>query len=65
MELSGLYTSINKLTQEEQELFLGTFGTNYLQFRDRYNQSKILKPFLIEKTHKLKNTIFNYLQNKK
>lgn len=65
MELDGLYTSINKLTAEEQELFLGAFGTNYFHYRDRYNNCKKLKPLLFELTFKLKNTIFNYLQNKK
>ena len=65
MELNGLYTSINKLTPEEQDLFLGAFGTNYLHYRDRYNNCKKLKPFLIQTTFKLKNTIFNHLQNKK
>jgi len=64
MELTGVYSSINKLTLEEQSMFLGAFGTNYLHFRDKYNNSKTLKPFLQKITLKLKNTIYKHLQNK-
>jgi hypothetical protein len=65
MELTGLYASLNTLTVEEQTLLLGSFGTNFFQFRDRYNNSRKLKITLQKLTHQIKNTIYKHLQNKK
>lgn len=65
MELSGVYKTLNTLNEEEQTLLLGNFGTDYLNYRDRYNNSIKLKKFLQEATHKLQNLIFKRLQHKR
>lgn len=48
MEFPGIYDTITELPQDEKVLLLGDFGSNFIEYRNRYNNSKVLKPFLIE-----------------
>jgi hypothetical protein len=63
MEFVGVFKKINSFTEEERELLLGKIGTEFLKYRDAYNHSKLLKPFLTKAFLKLQNLIFKRLQD--
>ncbi len=62
MEFSGIFKKLNTLTSEEKELLLGNIANDYFKYRDAYNYSKNLKPFLMKAFIKLQNLIFKRLQ---
>lgn len=54
MEFENLTTLINKLPLDEKELLLGDFGINVYTYKNKYNNSTTLKPFLQKAFLKLK-----------
>jgi len=54
MEFSGIYDIINDIPKDEISLLLEDFGTNYIDYKHRYNNSKTLKPFLVKAHEKIK-----------
>jgi len=54
MEFSNVFQLIQELPKDEREILLGRFGTNFLDYRTRYVNSKALKPFLEEAFIRLK-----------
>lgn len=54
MEFSGIHDIINQTPKDEVALLLGDFGTNYTDYKYRYNCSKTLKPFLVKAHEKIK-----------
>ena len=54
MEFTGIFPYINEMPFDERELLLGNFGRNFLEYRTRYNNSTVLKPFLSAAFIKLK-----------
>ena len=65
MEFSNIYTTIQDIPEEEKELLLGSFGTNFLEYRTRYMNSKVLRPFLKEAFVKVKLFVDRELNSKK
>lgn len=62
MEFTGLFKKLNILTSEEKELLLGNIANDYFKYRDAYNFSKTLKPFLTKAFTQLQNLIYKRLQ---
>jgi hypothetical protein len=54
MEFPGIYSVIEDMPQDERVLLLGGFGANFLEYKNKYNNSKILKPYLITAYQKVK-----------
>lgn len=54
MEFPGVYDIISSMPSDEKELLLGDFGINFLDYKRRYNNSKILKPTLSEAYNRVK-----------
>jgi hypothetical protein len=46
MEFSDLSSYINEMAEDTREFFLGDFGKNFLNYRQKYINSEKLKPFL-------------------
>jgi len=46
MEFSNLSSYINEMAEDTKEFFLGNFGKNFLDYRQKYINSEKLKPFL-------------------
>lgn len=63
MELNGLYKSINTFSSEEQAVVIGPVAVSYFKYRDNYNNSTVLRPFLQQATLRIQNLIFKRLQN--
>jgi len=54
MEFPGVYDIITGLPSDERELLLGDFGINFIDYKNRYNNSKILKACLSEAYNRVK-----------
>jgi hypothetical protein len=54
MEFSGIFPYISEMPFDERELLLGNFGSNFLDYRSKYQHTKELKPFLSSMFTKLK-----------
>lgn len=46
MVFPNIFQTIQDMPQDEREFLLGQFGTNFLEYRTRYMNSKELRPFL-------------------
>jgi hypothetical protein len=46
MEIPNIFHTIQEMPKDEREILLGRFGTNFLDYRTKYINSKELKPFL-------------------
>lgn len=65
MEFPNIYSIIQDISTDEKELLLGSFGTNFLEYRTRYMSSKELRPFLKEAFIKVKLFVDRELNSKK
>ena len=65
MEFRGIFNYINEMPFDERELLLGNFGSNYVDYKSRYNSSTTLKPFLSVAAEKLKLFIDKSLNTSK
>lgn len=65
MEFENLSIFINKLPLDEKELLLGDFGVNFFTYKNKYNNSKELKPFLQKAFFKIKLFIDKDLNSQK
>ena len=65
MEFRGIFNYINEMPFDERELLLGNFGSNYVDYKSRYNSSTTLKPFLSVAAEKLKLFIDKSLNSSK
>jgi hypothetical protein len=54
MEFPGVYDAISKLPNDEKDILLGDFGINFIEYKQKYNNSKQLKPALIEAYNRIK-----------
>jgi len=63
MEFPGIYSIIEEMPGDERIFLLGEFGTNFLEYRNKYNNSKLLKPFLIKAYQKVKFFVDRELHN--
>ena len=54
MEFLGIHDIITNLPQDEKSLFLGDFGSNFIDYKNKYNNSRVLKPFLTVAYNKIK-----------
>jgi hypothetical protein len=46
MEFSDISSYMNEMAEDTKEFFLGDFGKNFLDYRQKYINSEKLKPFL-------------------
>lgn len=65
MEFLNIYSIIQEIPNEERELLLGSFGTNFLEYRTRYMNSKILRSYLRDAFLKIKIFVDRELTYKK
>ena len=54
MEFPNIFHTIQEMPKDEREFILGRFGTNFLDYRAKYMNSKDLKPFLQKAFTRLK-----------
>jgi len=54
MEFPGIYSIIEEMPVDERALILGDFGVKYFDYKNKYNSSKTLKPFLVTAYKKVK-----------
>lgn len=54
MEFENIFGYINQMPEDTRELFLGDFGKNFLEYRQKYINSEKLRPFLTKAFIKLK-----------
>ena len=54
MEFDNVSSYINEMAEDTKEFFLGDFGKNFLEYRQKYINSEKLRPFLIKAFIKLK-----------
>ena len=54
MEFDNVSSYINEMAEDTKEFFLGDFGKNFLEYRQKYVNSEKLRPFLIKAFIKLK-----------
>ena len=54
MEFSNIFHTIQEMPKDEREFLLGRFGTNFLDYRTKYMNSKELRPFLEKAFTRLK-----------
>ena len=64
MEFPGVYDIITTLPMDERELLLGDFGINFIDYKHKYNNSKILKACLSEAYNRVKFFIDKKLAQK-
>jgi hypothetical protein len=62
MEFDNVSSYINKMPEDTRELFLGDFGKNFLDYRQKYINSDKLRPFLTKAFIKLKLFIDKNIQ---
>lgn len=54
MEFDNVSSYINEMAEDTREFFLGDFGKDFLEYRQKYINSEKLRPFLIKAFIKLK-----------
>lgn len=54
MEFDNVSAYINEMAEDTKEFFLGDFGKNFLEYRQKYMNSEKLRPFLTKAFIKLK-----------
>lgn len=54
MEFDNVSSYINEMAEDTREFFLGDFGKNFLEYRQKYMNSEKLRPFLTKAFIKLK-----------
>ena len=54
MEFDNVSAYINEMAEDTKEFFLGDFGKNFLEYRQKYMNSEKLRPFLAKAFIKLK-----------
>ena len=54
MEFPNIFHTIQEMPKDEREFLLGRFGTNFLDYRTKYMNSKELRPFLEKAFTRLK-----------
>jgi hypothetical protein len=54
MEFDNVSSYINEMAEDTREFFLGDFGKNFLDYRQKYMNSEKLRPFLTKAFIKLK-----------
>lgn len=63
MEFSNVSSYINEMAEDTREFFLGDFGKNFLNYRQKYINSEKLKPFLTKAFIKLKLFVDKNIQS--
>jgi hypothetical protein len=54
MEFPNIFHTIQEMPKDEREFLLGRFGTNFLDYRTKYMNSKELRPFMEKAFYRLK-----------
>lgn len=65
MEFPEINTIINKVENDERELFLGDIGENYHNYKSKYIKSKLAKELVRQGTEKVKKIINQSEKSKK
>ena len=65
MEFSNIFHYINEMPFDEREILLGSFGKNFLTYKTKYQNTKLLKQFLSTAVIKLKLFIDKSLNSTK